>query len=106
VSCGFCARQLAGPLPALARASVVLLSPASGLIGSPELGSPDHSGLPSVLKAKSLLIARVQPGDRVNIESAHVSGFFQVMKVVHTGDSASPTSWHTDYELRPLTNAK
>lgn len=79
----------------------ILLSAESGLIGSPEHGSPDHSGLPTVLKSRSLLIARVHPGDRIKLISQQFFGIYQVMRVVHTGDSAGPV-WHSDYELRPL----
>jgi hypothetical protein len=90
-----------GVQPGVSSSSVILLSPETGLIGSPEHGTPDHSGLPTVLKARSLLIARAHPGDQVALRSAQFDGTYQAMKVTHVGDSAGPI-WQSDYELRPL----
>jgi hypothetical protein len=84
-------------------AIVVVLSPTSGLIGSPEHGTPERSGLPSVLKAKSLLQQRIRPGDRVRFEGIHddrITGDYRSFKVTHTGDTHG-TDWYTDLELRP-----
>jgi hypothetical protein len=82
---------------------VVTLSPASGLIGSPEHGTPEKSGLPSILKAKCFLETRIRPGDRVNfegIEDDRITGDYRTFKVTHTGDTEA-VDWYTDLELRP-----
>ncbi len=85
-------------------AVVVVLSPTTGLIGSPEHGTPEKSGLPSVLKAKSLLQPRIRPGDRVrfqNLKDERVNGDYRTIKVTHTGDTHS-TDWYSDIEARPV----
>jgi hypothetical protein len=53
---------------------VVILSPRTGLVGSPEHGTPERSGLPSILKAKCLLQPRIRPGDRVRFETSPTTG--------------------------------
>src|SRR6267143_618606 len=84
-------------------AVVVKLSPTTGLIGSPEHGAPERSGLPSVLKAKCLLQPRIRPGEQVRFEGIHddrVNGDYRAIKVIHTGDTHD-TPFYTDMELRP-----
>jgi hypothetical protein len=83
---------------------VVVLTPTSGLVGSPEHGTPDKSGLPAVLKAKCLLQPRIRPGDRVrfqNLKNERVNGDYRAVKVTHTGDTHG-LDWYTDSELRPV----
>lgn len=79
----------------------VLLSPETGLIGSPEHGTPDKKHKPSVMKAKALLQPRFAPGRAVRIESLHVNGDFVVQKVTHTGDTAGG-DWYSEIEALPL----
>lgn len=80
--------------------SAVLLSEQSGLIGSPDHGTPNDKGLPSVLKAKSLLNPMIKVGGKVQLQSDAVSGLFGVQKVEHHGDQAGG-EWYTDMELLP-----
>jgi hypothetical protein len=84
--------------------NVVLLSPRSGLLGSPEHGTPTNTGLPSVLKLKCLLNPRIRPGDVVRLESAELEGNFRAQRVIHTGDLGG-NDWQTEIEALPMTNS-
>jgi len=74
----------------------IVLSPDSGLIGSPTAGDK------GVVKARSLLQGDLFPGRKVQIDSRLIQGaFFKVEKAKHTGDTWG-SSWFTDLELKPL----
>jgi hypothetical protein len=73
----------------------ILLSPGTGLIGSPE---PGEEG---IVKARSLLQPGLLPGRGVKIEAREVDGFFRVDKVVFSGDTWGD-DWYSDLELKPL----
>lgn len=79
----------------------ILLSPDSGLVGSPELGAPNKKGKPSVMKAKSLLQPGLIPGGEVAIKARSVDGHFRLEKVKHTGDTAGG-NWYSEIEGHPL----
>ena len=81
------------------------LSAKSGLVGSPEHGSPEKKGGPSVLKVKSLLRAEFQPGQPVRIEAEHVKGAYKIMTVRHTGDTFGG-EWYSELECLPATNTQ
>jgi hypothetical protein len=66
---------------------------------SPEHGSPDRNGLPSVLKVRSLLLAQLEPGDPFILKSADLNGSFRAEKVSHTGDTHGG-EWTTEIEAR------
>lgn len=83
---------------------VRLLSPQTGLLGSPEHGTPNLNGLPSILKVACLLDARIQPGDLVQVRSSGVSGTFRVQRAVNVGEIAG-NDWKTELECMPLTGA-
>lgn len=89
---------LRGDAPAPGRA--ILLTPDTGLIGSPEHGTPEKKGKPSTLKARSLLQPQIVCGGRVEIRSAGVSGQFAVKAVSHAGDTHG-SDWYTDIEAMP-----
>ena len=74
-----------------------LLSPDTGLIGTPEMGTPAKPGAKAVLKVRSLLQPRVRPGQRFTLESDSRKGAFRAQKVVHTGDTFG-NDWYTDIE--------
>lgn len=77
-----------------------LLSPDTGLVGSPEMGTPSKPGERPVLKVRSLLQPRVRPGQRFQVDSAAMKGFFIARKVTHTGDTFG-NDWYTDIEGTP-----
>ncbi len=79
----------------------VVLSASTGLVGSPEHGTPDAEKKAPFLKVKSLLQPRLAPGALVHLDSIGSKGNFRVETVTHTGDThAQP--FYSDCELRPL----
>ena len=77
-----------------------LLSPDTGLVGAPEIGTPTKPGDRPILKVRSLLQPRVRPGQRFEVESAALNGAFIARKVTHTGDTYG-NDWYTDIEGTP-----
>lgn len=71
----------------------------SGLVGSPEWGTPDAKGKPSILKVRSLLEPRFRPGVRFELVSLDENGFFRCSKVTHDGDTDG-SNWYTDIECK------
>lgn len=80
--------------------TAVLLEPESGLVGTPEAGSPDAKGAPPVAKVKSLLQPRIRPGSRVDLRSAGLRGLFRAQRVEHAGDTAGG-DWYSSLDLVP-----
>lgn len=76
--------------------SVPDITPQSGLIGSPEMGTPVTKGKPQLLKFKSLLLP-VKCGSKVRLKSERYDGFVRVEKVEHTGDTHGG-DWYTEME--------
>jgi hypothetical protein len=74
----------------------VLLSPESGLVGSPELGTAKESKKPQV-KFRSLLNAKIVPGALIRVTSASIDSFFRVQRVVYLGDTHGQ-DWYVDGE--------
>lgn len=77
------------------------LSPSSGLVGSPEHGSPNEKGGPGVLKVKSLLQPDLRPGVRFALVSSVATGTYRCGRVEHSGDTAGG-EWYTTVEATPL----
>ncbi len=71
------------------------LAPGTGLIGSPE---PGEDG---VIRVRSLLQPNLLPGQRVQVQSAEVDGFFRIEKVIFSGDTWG-NDWFADMECKPL----
>lgn len=85
-----------------ARQTAVVLSPDTGLIGSPEAGTSEKKGGHSVLKLKSLLRPQLRPGARVDLRSATHRGIYRVEKLTHSGDTAGG-DWFSELEVKPTT---
>lgn len=81
--------------------NVELISVANGLVDSPEYGLPKQPFKPPVLKFKTLLKPQLVPGGRVKMESLEISGFFRLIKTVHTGDFRD-NDWYSECEANPL----
>jgi len=79
-----------------ATAAIPLISPDSGLVGSPEFGAPEKKGKPALVKFKSLLIPS-KPGALVHLKSERYDGNVRVKKVEHTGDTHGQ-EWYTSLE--------
>jgi hypothetical protein len=75
--------------------SAVLLSAATGLVGSPE---PGAKGL---TKVRSLLQPIIRPRRKLKLETTELSGFYLARKVRHTGDTHGQ-DWYTDIEASQL----
>lgn len=92
---------LAGTSPASGAA--VRLTPSTGLVGSPEFGTPDFYGVkePPRLKVRSLLLPALFPGCRVQLESERYTGDLRAEKVTHSGDTHGG-DWYTEIEGIPL----
>jgi hypothetical protein len=74
----------------------VLLTPQTGLIGSPEAGQDGE------VRLRSLLQPGIYPGRKIKIESFGVKGLFRAQSVEHAGDTHG-SDWYTEIEARPLT---
>lgn len=79
----------------------VRLSPSTGLVGSPDHGTPEKDGQPSLLKVRSLLQGGIRPGRAVVVESRSASGNYRANKVTHEGDTHGG-EWYTGLDLEPL----
>jgi hypothetical protein len=80
------ALQLLRPGQAL-ESTVPDITPSSGLIGSPEMGSPPKKGKPALIKFDALLTP-VKPGGKVKLKSDRYDGFVRVVGVEFVGDTA------------------
>ena len=76
----------------------ILLSPTTGMIGSPQAGEDGY------ITVRSYLQPLLQPFYRVKVESDVVDGFFRIEKSTFVGDSwgADSGSWYVDLECKPL----
>lgn len=77
--------------------SVLDIGPDSGLVGSPEHGSPAHKGGPPTIKVRSLLEPEIRPGRRFQLTANSFSGLYRALRVTHTGDTAGG-DWYTEIE--------
>ncbi len=80
-----------------AQTEAFLLSPDTGLIGSPDHAPPDHKKKQAVLKCRCFLNGHIAPGRIINVQSSSVKGEFVVQKVIHKGDSEGQ-EWTTHIE--------
>lgn len=78
----------------------ILLTPDTGMIGSPELGAPEKTGGGSRLKVKSFLQPSFRPGGTVEVRSRLHTGQFRIEKVSHSGDT-SGGDWYSSLEVKP-----
>lgn len=78
-------------------ATIVSLSPDTGLVGSPEKGEK------GVIKFRSLMQPDLAPGKTVRLTSRDNPGGadFKIERVVYTGDTFG-TDWYIDIEGKPL----
>lgn len=91
--------ELLGPTDTL-KGEVVVLSPSSGLIGSPEHGTPSKKKSAGTVKLKALLQSTIRPGSRIVVDSATVKGTLRVERLVHAGDTHGQ-DWYTEMEAVP-----
>lgn len=72
-----------------------VLNSATGLIGTPE---PGENGR---VKARSLILPDLGPGNRVQVQSREIDGFYKIDSTTYLGDTWGQ-DWYCDLELRPL----
>lgn len=70
----------------------LLLTPTTGLIGSPELGKQQ------LVKARALIIPGLHPGRRVEVRSRYVTGIYRIDTITYRGE-AHGAPWDADLEL-------
>lgn len=80
-----------------------LVSPQTGLIGSPERvvnqkGNLDKNVPRVQWNLRSLLNPRLQPAQRLEIQSSEVNGVFRIDKLKHTGDTHGD-DWFTELQV-------
>lgn len=83
--------------------SAVLVSSATGMIGSPEMCEDGAERLMTIQpfvrwKVRCLLNPRITPARQVSLASEQVSGTFRVQKVRHMGDTHGP-EWFSEMEI-------
>jgi hypothetical protein len=88
------------PIDGFEAGTATLLTAETGLVGSPEVASPDKTGAVPKIKVRSLLQPSIRPGRLVDLRSAAISGLFRADAVEHKGDTHGP-EWFTDVELKP-----
>jgi hypothetical protein len=93
------------PAPLISADSGLIGSPqmnqnAQGLVGNPAMCSPTEKGKPALLKVKSLLLPRLRPGQRFQLESESYKGVYRVKNLTHTG-STWGGDWYTEVEALP-----
>ncbi len=64
----------------------IVLSPTTGLIGSPERRY-DEKAKREIVVARCMLNARINPKRKLQLESNEISGLFKVQTARHTGDT-------------------
>lgn len=88
--------------------NVYIVSPETGLIGSPKLLSNSSGKLQAAkrepssgISFKALLNGGLKTNDIIRVESREFSGFYRIQKVKHTGDFRGDT-WFTEVEAAGL----
>lgn len=86
---------------AIARQEPLEISATTGMIGTPEFGSPPKSGKTPDINVKMLLRPELVPGDLIQLNSIAKKGKFKVQKVTHTGDTHAG-DWTTEIEIKAI----
>lgn len=81
--------------------TAIVVSQATGMIGSPELGTPEAKGKAPILKVRMMIAPDLTPGGVIELEAARISGSFKVLQVKHTGDTHT-NPWYSDIEAIAL----
>lgn len=86
-------------------APAALVTQATGMIGSPELGTATAAGggKRPIVKFRTLLRADIYPGRQVKIESDAINGYFRVERAAYLGQAPAGNDWYTDCDARPIT---
>ena len=83
--------------------SGVVLSPDSGLIGSPERFFDPKNPKFGLIKGRCLLEGDMIPSRYFHLRTRNEQGLFKILDVAHSGDThGSDGSWVTDFEAREV----
>jgi len=85
----------------VSKARAIVCSEATGMLGSPELGTPEAKGKPPVLTVRMWLEPELSPGGLLSVASRDIRGAFKILRVTHTGDNRGKP-WYSDVEATPL----
>jgi len=80
------------------------LSPTSGMIGSAEHGAGDGKfpeAKASIIKVRCLLEPQIQPGRKISLVSASVTGILRVIEGDYIGDTGGGQAWHNELQAKP-----
>ena len=83
---------------------ILELAPDTGLIGSPEHGSPGQEPKQDksrILKVKSLLQPQMRPGGQLRVKAEGVEGTYRIQLVTHSGDTHGG-EWFSEAECLPI----
>ncbi|MFZ5440456.1 MAG: phage protein [Myxococcota bacterium] len=80
--------------------SAVLVSPESGLVGSPTIAAATKEKKAAV-KLRTLLLPRLRPGQKLELRSESMTGVLKALRVTHAG-ATHGGDWYTDIEAHPL----
>ena len=83
------------------RPGIRLINQDNGMIGSPEMGTPDKKGKPPSVTVKTTLYPEIQPGEKMRLEAVSLKGDYKIIRVSHNGDTAGG-DWYTEVEAKPL----
>lgn len=73
----------------------ILLTPETGLIGSPQPGKD------GIVQIRSLILPQLTPGKKVKLETEQYNGLFKIERAVYTG-STFGNEWYIDMDGTPL----
>lgn len=77
----------------------LLVSSDTGLIGSPEFGTPEKGNKSPNLTFEIVLTPTLYPGSIVEMDAREIKGRFKVLRVQHVGDTHGQ-DWKTSVECR------
>ena len=83
-------------------ATIQEITPETGLLGSPHMGTAEkagrpNNGKPAALRYRTLLLSQARPGGENRVKSERYDGVFRTRKVTHTGDTHG-NEWFSDFE--------
>lgn len=79
----------------LVRSDIPLVSPGTGLVGSPEIMPQDRPGGRARVMLEVALDGRLEPGMGIRLESRDVRGTYKVRTLRHDGDTHGDGAWVT-----------
>lgn len=79
----------------------LVVSPDTGLIGSPAREPPDKDGKKKDVTFEHILYPEIMPGIRIRLDSLAIKGLFKVRELTHTFDTKGE-AWKSAVKVIPL----